>query len=171
MVKFSRIALAFVLALAVMGGVANAEASGKYIGIKKCQMCHTTVVKQKFIFDHWLTTKHAKATENLPADKKADAECLKCHSTGFGKPGGMTVEMAKANDTTMANNQCENCHGAGEAHSKAPKEQKKATMNTPTKDTCLTCHVEKAKHPGGEVANWKEFNYEEFSKLVAHPKQ
>ncbi|MBE7559649.1 hypothetical protein HS125_12125 [bacterium] len=168
MLKYSYLALALVLAAAVCVNLAFSEASGKYIGNKQCLMCRKTVVKQQYLFDHWATTKHAKATENLPADKKADPECLQCHSTGFGKPGGMTVEMAKTATPLMANVQCEGCHGPGEAHKTAPKEKKAETMNKPTKETCIVCHTE--THPGGDVPGWKKFNYEEDSKTVAHPK-
>ena len=53
-----------------------------YTGSKQCAACH---------FDQylvWRKTKHAKAFDILPAKYRDDANCLKCHTTGFGEPTG-----------------------------------------------------------------------------------
>lgn len=171
MIKYSSIALlalALLVAVLASGRPSHAQASGKYLGNKRCVPCHVNIQKEKHIFDHWEKTGHAKATDSLPEDKKADPECLVCHSTGFGKDGGMTVEMAKKGDKTMAGVQCEGCHGPGGAHMTAPAAKKKETQDKPTKETCEKCHTE--THPGGDVPGWTKFNFEEAMKKVAHPK-
>jgi len=63
-------------------------------------------------------------TQNWAAE---DYSCAKCHSPGMG--GGGTIT-------------CEACHGPGSAHVAATtNEQKKATMVSPTSETCLKCHI------------------------------
>ena len=123
------IAIAFVAALFGFTAV-NANAAD-YIGAKKCKACH---IKQ---FKSWKTTTMADSFENLKAgvkvaEKKAagledkdythDAGCLKCHTTGYGKPGGFTTieETPK-----LAGVQCESCHGAGSAYKVVMKKNKK----------------------------------------------
>ena len=113
--------------------VSNADASGaKYIGAKKCKACH---MKQ---YKAWKKTTMATSFENLKAgvkaaekkkagidpdkDYTADADCLKCHTTGYGKGGFTTIEATPK----LAGVQCEACHGPGSVFSKFMKKQKKA---------------------------------------------
>ena len=165
---YTCLTLGTMMMIALGGSFAADGAGGKYLGMKPmCTACHAKQQKEQPIFDQWEKSKHANATKSL-GDKKADPECLKCHSTGFGQEGGMTVEMAKDETPKMAGVQCEACHGPAGNHAKAKKEEKEATINKPTKETCAKCHTD--KHPGGEVEGWKAFNYEEALKKVAHPK-
>ncbi len=100
------------------------EAGTKYIGVNKCKACH---IKQ---YNSWKRTKMAVSFENLKPGVKAeeklkvglnpkmdftkDPECLACHTTGYGKPGGfISIEETPE----MANVQCEACHGAEAAPS------------------------------------------------------
>ena len=109
------ISILFVMAVLV---VANADAA-KYIGAKKCKACH---MKQ---FKSWKKTNMSTSYENLKpgvkgeektkagldADKDytADADCLRCHTTGYGKGGFESMEKTPK----LAGVQCEACHGAG----------------------------------------------------------
>ncbi|MFH2201839.1 MAG: cytochrome c family protein [Elusimicrobiota bacterium] len=103
-----------------------------YIGVKKCKMCH---MKQ---FKTWESSKHANNFAALQGDEKKNPECLKCHTTGFGQGG---YELAKSDEENSAfiNTQCEACHGPGGDHFKAPKDQKKATIQKEVKN-CSNCH-------------------------------
>jgi len=93
-----------------------ASAEGKdieYVGAKKCKACHLKEYKA------WEQTRNAKSFEDLKPGAKAeekkkarldpnkdyttDAKCLKCHTTGYGKPGGFK-SMAETPD--LANVQC-----------------------------------------------------------------
>ena len=92
--------------VAFSGAVQSQEKKAKkatteydFVGTKNCKKCH---IKQ---FKSWKETKMAKAFEILKpgeraeAKKKAgldpakdytkEAECLACHTTGYGKPGGL----------------------------------------------------------------------------------
>ena len=104
----------------------------KYVLAKKCKKCH---IKQ---FKSWEKTTMAKSFENLKpgvnaeAKKKAgidpdkdytaDADCLRCHTTGYGKPGGF-VSLATTPD--LINVQCEACHGPGSEYIKIMKKHRK----------------------------------------------
>ncbi len=143
----------------------------EYIGSKKCKMCHSKVHKS------WAETKKAKAFELLKpgeakeAKEKAgldaakdytkDESCLKCHTTGYGKPGGYAIpkaddEKAVKKAKKLEGGGCETCHGAGSAYTKLHKEIKKskrkykveemyaAGMTKIEKKLCETCHNDKS---------------------------
>ncbi len=136
--------------------IASAEAP-KYIGAKKCKACHIKEYKS------WEKTTMSGSFENLKADIKAeekkkagidpgkdytaDKGCLKCHTTGYGKPSGFTT-IAETPD--LAGVQCEGCHGPGSEFSQIMKknkefklaEVKKAGLIIPSEDEkgCMTCH-------------------------------
>ncbi len=79
-----------------------------YTGAKQCSACH---FKQ---YMAWKKTKHAKeAWESVPAKYKADPECIKCHTTGYGQPTGFKDEASSAN---LKGTTCEACHGPGSKH-------------------------------------------------------
>jgi hypothetical protein len=135
------VAVACVLgALGVVAGGFIAYAGGppdnaKYVGSNKCMACHAAQHKT------WQRTKHAKAFALLQGDEVKNADCVKCHVTGFGKPGGFTsVEATPA----LENVGCEVCHGPGNAHMEAALNAPesgtwdKKIIKTP--QSCTQCH-------------------------------
>ena len=109
--------------------VAGDETDYEYVGSKKCKKCHIKEYKS------WEKTKMANALDilkpgnskeakekfNIDVDKDytTDATCLKCHTVGYGEPGGYqtpdpedkkAVRKAKARYGVG----CESCHGAGQ---------------------------------------------------------
>ena len=177
-----KIATVFVSVLSVMVlfAVTNVSAGGaEYIGGKKCKACH---MKQ---YKAWEATSMATSFDNLKAgvkvaEKKAagledkdythDVKCLKCHTTGYGKPGGFTSIEATPD---MANVQCEGCHGPGSVYKDQMKEVQKTKsyitadmkakgLTIPSEDQagCLTCHG--GDSPFNEKVNAKyKFNFKE----------
>jgi hypothetical protein len=124
-----------------------------YIGVKKCAACH---------FDQhlvWRKDKHAKAFDDLPAKYKKDADCLKCHTTGFGEPTGFKT----AADSHLAGISCEACHGPGSQHEEVCKPLANVTKLSAEQEAtardsiyrmlpqnvCITCHTSKGHkaHP------------------------
>jgi mono/diheme cytochrome c family protein len=128
-----------------------------YIGAKKCKACH---MKQ---FKSWSKTKMATSFENLKPGVKAaekkkagidpdkdyttDENCLKCHTTGYGKPSGF---KSLTETPKLINVQCEACHGPG-ADFRAimkkdktfkPSDVKTAGLMIPseTENNCMECH-------------------------------
>jgi len=143
--------------LLMIWAVSSAANAAEYVGVKKCKMCH---IKQ---YKSWKKTTMANSFENLKPGVKAEAKkkagldpdkdythdpnCLKCHTTGYGKPGGFkSIEETPK----LAGVQCEACHGPGSEYRKIMKKNKKfklAEVKTvglviPSEDEagCMSCH-------------------------------
>ena len=129
--------------------LASALPAGRYQGDGVCRACHERE------YDDWLLTPHSIAWESLEQGEKwRDPECVTCHVTGKGRPGGFVDP-----DTTpqMTHVQCEVCHGPGGGHpGGAPASAHDAAA---MKTVCLSCHK------GKFVLN---FNPDEALALVAH---
>jgi peroxiredoxin len=118
-----------------------------YSGDGVCRSCHERE------YDDWLLTPHSIAWDSLEKGEKwRDPECVACHVTGKGRPGGFSDP-----DTTlhMVNVQCEVCHGIGGGHPAGAAAVEPAVMKT----VCAGCHT------GKFVLN---FNPDEALALVAH---
>lgn len=170
----------------------------EYVGVSKCKMCHNKTEKGAQ-YTKWLESPHAKTFETLKSDESATiaadkgisgnaweaAECLVCHTTGFGnggyevkdadfwnpaaddKVGAKAVKLMKSLQSVG----CESCHGPGSAY-KSSKVKKAILAGEITaasvgllevsEATCLTCHNEKSP-------TFKGFNFEEKFAKIAHP--
>lgn len=126
-----------------------------YIGSKRCSACH---FKE---FTAWKKSKHAKeAWESVPAKYRTNAECLACHTTGFGRETGFKDLAATPN---LVGASCESCHGAGSEHETicktltdkkqlTPEEEKQARdsiYRMQPHNVCATCHASRGhkEHP------------------------
>jgi len=100
-----------------------------YTGQDACGICHTSQ------HDTWSLTNHARAFETLVAHgQERNAECLACHTVGFGEKGGYDVATAPEH---LRGVQCENCHGRGGPH-ESPDFAKAGY-----EPACAKCHTEK----------------------------
>ncbi len=132
----------------------------KYVGAAKCKMCHNKEEKGEQ-YSKWAAGPHAKAMASLKGADATNPKCLKCHSTfesvAADLRGGITKEEGVS---------CETCHGPGSAY-KLPavmKDKTKAMANgmiVPDEKLCRKCHNK-------ESPNYKEFNFAEYSKKIAH---
>jgi 2',3'-cyclic-nucleotide 2'-phosphodiesterase (5'-nucleotidase family) len=102
-----------------------------YMGVDACTDCHDEERKV------WDATGHARAYPTLQKDfKEYNLECVSCHVTGYGKPGGSTVTYSDK----LQNVQCEVCHGPGSLHAKDPT-KKGLIVLKPAPETCVSeCH-------------------------------
>ena len=117
-----------------------------YAGSDSCAPCHPAQ------YEIWQATPHARAHGTLvQAGAQYRAECLVCHTTGYGQPGGYAPGIPQ--QTAMANVQCESCHGPGSGHAT----EKKPILRSGGMDLCLTCHTEK---------NSPKFDYAQYLELV-----
>ncbi|WP_433930254.1 multiheme c-type cytochrome [Sorangium cellulosum] len=107
------------------------KGEASYIGIDACTNCHD---EERKVFDG---TAHARAYATLQQDfKEFNLDCVSCHVTGYGKPGGSTV----THNAALQNVQCEECHGPGSLHAKDP-EKKGLIVLSPPPESCVTqCH-------------------------------
>lgn len=149
----------------------------KYLGTKGCKLCHiapSTGNQMKV----WTNGPHAKAYKSLAseeakklgaakgiADPQKAPECLKCHVTGYGQPAEHFSDKYSMEEGVS----CESCHGPGEHYAKkevfekGKEEAIRLGLIEPTEAVCKKCHNE-------ESPSYKPFNFEEFSKKIAHPK-
>lgn len=172
-------AFSFVLSLFLgLACVSIADAAEiKYVGARKCKMCHKKQYKS------WKKTSMANAFELLKPgveadDKKragldpskdytTDSTCLECHTTGYGKPGGF-VDFKTT--PKLVGIQCEACHGAGKKYLKLMMKNPsfkhtdavQLGLMVPDEKTCLECHNNKNPLFEGE------FNFDEAIKKGVH---
>ena len=115
-----------------------------------CTSCHS---KQ---FARFGFTEHRNGGSTLMREgRHNDPECLTCHTTGFGQPGG----FAETDPTSMrkwGGVQCEACHGPLAGH---PREQRAVPAQV-DETTCLRCHDE---------ANSPNFDYSTYLLEVICP--
>jgi len=154
----------------------EATKSFEYIGSGKCKMCHKKAEKgEQYV--KWESGPHAGAFETLKSEASAKiatekgikvpayeaAECLSCHTTGYGNCGYETKEANKGKPTKevkrmtgLQNVGCEACHGAASAYKKSHKKDKALALTQgliePTEAVCITCHNEKSP-------TYKEFDF------------
>lgn len=100
-----------------------------FVGMQECSSCH------KKAFEMWKTTKHAAAWETLETQsKEGHLDCVYCHVTGFGEPGGSTIAV----NEELRDVQCEVCHGPGSLHVEADGDGH--IIRRPDEDRCVSCH-------------------------------
>jgi len=110
-----------------------------YVGMEKCVECHPEHVES---YSDWKYSKIFRILEMR--GKEHDPECLPCHTTGYGQPGGF-VSVEKT--PNMKNVQCEACHGPASLHLSAPTvEAHQSTLSIPV-NVCTKCHRQH-KHMG-----------------------
>lgn len=97
-----------------------------------CVNCHTSE------FARWAFSDHARAWESLVMRRATNnPECVSCHSTGFGQPGGLG-ELTRANLSRFKGVQCESCHGPMAGH----PEDESVTTRPVSAEGCVVCHDE-----------------------------
>lgn len=161
--------------LLLVGPMAQAE-DHDYVGSRKCRKCHAKEYRS------WQETAMTKSFELLKPGVRAeqkvaagldaqkdytkDAECLPCHTTGYGEKSGF-VSIEKTPD--LAGVGCETCHGPGGTYIKDGymtldnKEYKKADLvavgmvSQTNAETCTSlCHNNKSPFVGDDYI----FDYE-----------
>lgn len=109
-----------------------------------CINCHVDE------FARWSYSDHAQAAWQSLLERQAtgDAECLPCHTTGFGEPGGLG-EISELNLRRFKAVQCEACHGPMAGHPEDPE----ITSEPITAESCTGCH-DPANSPDFDFATY-----------------
>lgn len=147
-----------------------------YIGSAACGKCHPVSYKAV------AGKKHASATRSLkdaapvglyvPKHKRGkvglkDPECLRCHVTGFGRPGGFPANVP---DDPLAHAMsgvgCEGCHGPGKAHADDPT---KPRLIAKLGGTCNECNVLPICRRCHDDRDSPRFKYAEAITKARHP--
>lgn len=114
-----------------------------YASAGACVGCHTSE------FARWSFSPHSRAWESLKLRKKTDdPECVACHVTGWGEPGGMG-SLDETDIRKFKGVQCEACHGPVRGHPKDATVEARAI----TPESCLGCHDE-ANSPSFDFASY-----------------
>jgi len=123
-----------------------AAAEDQFLGVEEsCKKCHRPQYEQ------WRKTRHAGAYESLvKSNKNYDQDCLACHVTGLGKPGGF---VSPYDGLKMKGVQCESCHGMGTDH------RRDGTYGRVDEATCIVCH---------DRENSPDFVYSSYLKEIVH---
>ncbi|RMD49342.1 MAG: cytochrome C554 [Ignavibacteria bacterium] len=157
--------------------VGAVSAQNKYVGVKKCGMCHKKD-KTGNQLKVWKGSLHSKAFETLKSkeadeismkkDGKKAAEnpnCLKCHAPQYNVDAKLLGKKFKLEQGV----QCETCHGPGSAYAKMKimKDKEKSIekglhlYKDPAKELCVKCHNE-------ESPNYKGFDFEKYWAKIKH---
>jgi len=109
-----------------------------YVGKTTCGRCHQDQLEQ------WEGTTHATAFSTLEeAGSHFDPECVGCHVTGYGRGNGFRDARSTP---SMANVQCEQCHGPGLAHFRVQSSdgkigsEEKGFLGPVAASVCTECH-------------------------------
>jgi hypothetical protein len=121
-------------------------------GTAACKKCHEDDCRE------WRESKHAAAWKALKATAAhVDPECQRCHTTGYGLPGGFASIRDDGSRRDRINVGCEDCHGPSQAH------VTDSTVHTPrfarAKDCCTNCH---------DRENSPKFDYDKYWEKIRH---
>ncbi|HEV3386958.1 MAG TPA: multiheme c-type cytochrome [Gemmata sp.] len=103
-----------------------------FVGSAKCQNCHAAE------FVKWQGTHHSHAFNALvkvakrPSLREYDAECIVCHTVGFGYKTGYEDQIKTPQLLHVG---CESCHGPGSGHAADPKNKVLLALQSPWKQT------------------------------------
>jgi hypothetical protein len=126
---------------------AKRAAVPSYVGAAACRSCHAEAHEQ------WASTPHAGAFAALEREgNQAKPDCVACHVTGAGAPGGFSDRQATPGLAAVS---CEACHGPGGAHAVAPAKG----YGPVGLATCTTCH---------DLENSPEFDYYSYRDRIVH---
>jgi len=116
-------------------------------GSAACRDCHEADTHV------WEMSAHAHAWKTLVNEgSHVDSDCQRCHTTGFGLPGGFVSAKRSA---ARVNVGCESCHGPSQGHAGNP-DVKTAFA---ARDSCLRCH---------DPENSPQFAYETYWEQIRH---
>jgi hypothetical protein len=121
-------------------------------GTAACRKCHEGDCQL------WRKSKHAAAWKALK-EKGAhvDPECQRCHTTGYGLPGGFASAHRSVARAAVG---CESCHGPSQGHVAEPAVR--TAHFAQAKNHCMGCH---------DRENSPKFAYDTYWSKIVHGEQ
>ena len=147
-----------------------------YVGSAACGKCHTTEYEAlagglhakaleplaKAAPDHYHVPRHKRGVVGLRRP-----ECVRCHVTGHGQPGGFPASPPASPLThPLAGVGCEACHGPGKAHAADPKKPRAILR---LGGTCRECNILPICRQCHDDANAPDFDYQKALPKARHP--
>jgi len=121
---------------------------GTYLGLGACQACHAEA------FDVYKKTRHATAYSTLSAQfVHRDSNCVGCHVTGWGEPGGHDGMRYRGAEKDLIDVQCEACHGPGSNHARDGSYKSAAI------ESCTRCHTENDDPDFDFATDWEKIKH------------
>jgi hypothetical protein len=116
---------------------------------RDCASCHAED-------DHaWRQSQHAHAWQALQkSGAEVDPECQRCHTTGYGLPGGF---QSARRSPDLAGVGCDSCHGPSAEHVRNPKIH--TAHFAEAKNQCPACH---------DRENSPKFAYDAYWAKIRH---
>jgi peroxiredoxin len=148
--------------LAALGAPRQAllPTNAAYVGSDACASCHAAE------FATWASSPHAHAIEPLSAaGQAADADCLACHTTAYGRTGGFPRAGGVADHPDLARVGCESCHGPGGNH--VGEDQTKIGSIVSLADKCDSCVILQICGSCHDDANDPDFEFTVQDKIEA----
>ncbi len=134
--------------------------SADYVGSNACQGCHQAE------FATWETSPHGHSVRTLERSGKSnETECLTCHTTAFGKPGGFPATAKVADHADLARVGCESCHGPGGDH--IGETAKRVGTILSLGDKCDSCVILKVCGDCHDEANDSGFQFKVDERIDA----
>ncbi len=138
-----------------------------YVGSPACLTCHAG--------EHatWSEHPHAQALATLETKGEANnADCLKCHTTGYGEATGFP-EGGASDHPGLAGVGCESCHGPGANHIAEDAPKRGTILSLGDKcDSCVilqicgSCHDD-ANDPGFEFVVQDKIDHQRHGTIEA----
>jgi len=125
----------FGLAFRPVSGQAQEPVFKTYVGSQVCADCHENEFET--FLQHARKSKSFKSVEMMKKGLTAEElrGCYKCHTTGYGEPGGF-VSVEKT--PHLQNAGCEVCHGPGSLH--VESEDPEDIISEVSMGNCVSCH-------------------------------
>jgi hypothetical protein len=136
------------------------QTNAEHIGSDACRGCHASE------YETWVASPHAASVATLSKrGESTNADCLACHTTGFGRPGGFPKDGLMQSNTDLARVGCESCHGPGAEHARqsTPKTGNIVSLG----DKCDSCVILQICGRCHDEANDPGFEFEVIEKINA----
>ncbi|MFO7906513.1 MAG: cytochrome c family protein [Pirellulaceae bacterium] len=118
-------------------------------GTDRCRECHAVDYRS------WSKSRHARAWNSLtPTRAHTNPACQRCHTTGYGMPGGFASLDRSPWRRGVG---CESCHGPSLAHADDPAER--TAYFAQAASHCVVCH---------DRENSPDFDYETYWNRIRH---